>query len=646
MKRLQLSLLLVCFFSLQLVQAETPHTCVTTKQQSQHLKPVASAGQRAMEDGYDVKFHHLNLNVERNTLFLSGSVRTIAKVVSSQLDSFAFELHQSMTIDSIVSGGSILGFTRSSGDVKAKLPSTKNQNEIIDLTIYYHGTPTGASAIGDGFNSSTSPSWGNEATWSLSQPYSAYNWWPCKQSLQDKIDSSRCYITTDSSNKAGSNGRLENVVNLPNGKKRFEWVSHHPIDYYLISVAVSKYVEKNSWAHLENGDSVFIQNYIYNNPATYTTFKNVIDSIPYMVELFSKLYGPYPFADEKYGHCMAPLSGGMEHQTMTTQGFFDFGVTAHELGHQWFGDHVTCASWKDIFVNEGMASYSEYLAFQYLKSYSAAQASMATVHSDVMSQPGGSIYFTDTNENRIFDSRLSYNKGSAMVHMIRFELNNDSLFFQFFKNYQNEFGNGTASGEDYKHILETTSGKSFETFFNQWYYGEGYPTFSIRYNYVNGALQMKVTQTASMPGVTPIFVTPVEYLVHRSGAADTVLRLQQTDSVNYFSMPMTAAGITGIVIDPLNWILNKTGSIGRDTLLTAIGMNETEVLQLFPNPANAFIHLPYQLNDIHVYDVLGMEHIVAVSNQMIVTENLPEGAYMLSGVLQNKRVVARFIVRR
>src|SRR5690606_34514429 len=128
------------------------------------------------------------------------------------------------------------------------------------------------------------------------------------------------------------------------------------------------------------------------------------------IELFSGLYGMYPFADEKYGHCMAPISGGMEHQTMTTQGFFEKSLTAHELAHQWWGDYVTCGTWANIWINEGFASYSEYLMLQNLFPSQAA-GDMQQRHTNIMSQAGGSVWVADsTDESAIFDSRLVYNK--------------------------------------------------------------------------------------------------------------------------------------------------------------------------------------------------------------------------------------------
>src|SRR6202008_424072 len=194
----------------------------------------------------------------------------------------------------------------------------------------------------------------------------------------------------------------------------------------------------------------------------------------------STIYGLYPFHDEKYGHCMAPLGGGMEHQTMTTLGFFDFSIVAHEMGHQWWGDNVTCRTWNDIFLNEGFATYTEQLAIEHFDPTNAA-ANMLQAHNNVMSQLGGSVYNPDTtNVNRIFSSRLSYDKGCAIIHSLRFVINNDTLFFNGLKNFQAQYHHSTASIDDFKISMENFTGMNFGQFFTQWIYGEGYPTFNVK----------------------------------------------------------------------------------------------------------------------------------------------------------------------
>jgi len=568
------------------MQAQHPCSVAKVNRGSSHAS-LASSALTNLENNYDLKFYHLNVNIERNTTFISGNVRCLALVKSTVLDSFAFELHSNHIIDSVILNGTNRPVSRNVHEARVPFTSTLAQGALIDATVYYHGTaPTGASAaIGDGYSTGTSGSWGNEVTWSLSESYVAYEWFPCKQQLQDKIDSTWVFATTDSTNKVGSNGLLKNVVTVGN-KKRYEWKSKHPIDYYLISVACAQYVDYSFYAHPQGySDSILVQNYIYNNPSTLPYFKSVIDSTKQLVELESKLFGLYPWADEKYGHCMAPFGGGMEHQTMTSLGFFDFQVVAHELGHQWFGDKTTCRTWHDIFINEGFAAYIEQLVLEYLEPNQAAPQ-MLQVHSSVMSLPGGSVYNPDTTDmNRVFDSRLSYDKGSAILHSLRFVINNDSVFFPALRNYSNQYNNKTASIDDFKNSMAAFTGMNFNQFFTQWIYGEGYPTFNVKWNQPGGQLILKSIQTVSSSSITPLFITPIEYKVQRN-IGDTIILVMHSQATEQYSMNMPGT-VTGIVVDPNNWILNKVIGPTHDGTLTDINSYSNNLsINVYPNPAS------------------------------------------------------------
>ncbi len=580
-----------------------------------------------LENKYDLKFYHLNLNVERNTLFISGNVRSIAKVVAASLDSFAFVLHTNHTIDSVYVNGAKRNFVRRDSLVCATAGTAIPQNTLFDAIVYYKGTcPTGGgAAIGDGYNLATSPSWGNQVTWSLSESLCAYQWFPCKQDLTDKIDSSWVYATTDSANMVGSNGLLKNVVSL-GLKKRYEWKSKHPIDYYLISVSTAKYRQYNFYAKPQYlaPDSIFIQNFVYDNAinnSTWNTQKTALNKMKQTIELESNLYGMYPFYNEKYGHCMAPLSGGMEHQTMTTLGFFDFEIDAHELGHQWWGDNVTCKAWKDIFMNEGWASYTEYLCDQYLPAISgmAAATKMNNVHTSVMSQPGGSSYFTNAdtmNASVIFDSRLTYDKGSAIIHSMRYEINNDSVFFNAIRSFQHTYGGSTASVIEFRNFMQTYTGISFVQFFNQWYYGEGYPTFDVKWNQGGNTFVMSSTQTQSMPGSVPLFKTHVDYRISRTAMADTLVRLQHNAGVENYTLTLHGT-VTAIAVDPNNWILNKViGPVKDASLATGIESYQQPLVFVGPNPTSAELNVYVYNGDKATVDIVDMSGRLVLSKSI------------------------------
>lgn len=651
--------ILLCFASWNLLaQTEEEHPCARQKQYSATLTPVANRHQIASMQDYDVHYYKLDLAIERNSIYLSGNTTIAATVLNGPLTAFAFELHPNFTIDSLKVNQQTTGTARNGAVVTATLgfPGIA-QGGQVSVQVFYKGTaPSGASAaIGNGFSTGTSGSWGNQATWSLSQPYAAYEWFPVKQQLADKADSVEVWITTDSTNRAGSNGLLQQVTPMPGGKKRWEWKSRYAIAYYLISVSVARYVEYVQYAKPTGyPDSIFIQNFIYDNPATLPNFLTEINKTASMLQVFSSLYGLYPFHEEKYGHCMAPFSGGMEHQTMTTQGLFNQDLTAHELGHQWFGDHVTCGSWKDIWVNEGFATYSEYL---YRQSLSAASALtwMNSKHSSILSQTGGSVYVPDTTDvPRIFSSRLTYNKGAAILHILRYEINNDSLFFAALRTYQQLYSFGVATGVDFKSVVESTTGQSFTDFFNQWYFGQGYPTFAVQWNQVGTQFYLSATQSTSFPSVTPLFKTSVDYRVVRTGLPDTILRVWHDQPSKAYTFTLGGV-ITSISVDPNQNLLNGTGSVTKNTNLV-LATEDAEVeempsLEAWPIPVKYTLTVRLQSPEsdkaqqamlLDARGVVVQKIKLAPGVQTIQLRELPYGVYHL--VLEERPLVRTTLV--
>lgn len=584
---------LLCFATFSIQAQETSTTCSKRTKHEHSLKSATlSIAQIAETEKYDVNYYSLNLNMTNTSTYLSGTVEMQAKA-RVVIDSALFELFSTFTISEIRVNGQPVNYSRSNSAIK--VPVNASANEVFLIETDYSGTPPDAATNplgGGGMTYDTSPSWGNHVVWSLSEPFSAYEWFPVKQSLRDKIDSCSVKITVPDSCKAGSNGILENVVNLGNGFTRYEWKHRHPIDYYLISVAVAKYVEHSLYANPVGAPApILIQNYIYDNPQTLQNFLDEINETADFIELFYELYGPYPFEDEKYGHCMAPLSGGMEHQTMTTQGFFEKTLTAHELGHQWWGNNVTCASWSDIWVNEGFASYSEYLMLEDLYPNEKVQH-MTDVHNNVMTQVGGSVWFADSlNTNRIFSGRLTYDKGSAIVHTLRYLVNNDSLFFNTLQTFQTEFADSVAAGIDVRNKFMETTGLNLTPFFEQWYFGEGYPTYSIRYKQVANDLVLQISHTASKPSVTATFTNPIDVRIFRQGQTDTTIRFEIADNEELFIIPNFGTVTGNMGIDPKNWVVNKVGSITLDNTINLYEIQTTNELKIVPNPNNGIFSI-------------------------------------------------------
>lgn len=600
---------------------------------------------------YDVSFYFVDIEVNPTNVSIGGNVTIHASVVSPTLDTLALEYLKtsSMFVDSMFVNGVMVNTIHTNDHIYAEVPVTMNQGDEFVAQVYYHGTPP-VGGFFSGMNNAYSSNWGANVTWTLSEPYGARDWFPVKQVLPDKADSCWVFLTTDAEYMAGSQGLLTAVTPMPNNKVRYEWKSRYPIAYYLISFAVADYLEYNIYAKPDemNGDSILIQNFLYDHPNIVNAYQDDIDLTSDFVELFSDLYILYPFHEEKYGHCLTQIGGGMEHQTMTTIGSFNYDLVTHELGHMWFGDNVTCATWQDIWINEGFASYSEYLARQSLIGQSSANSWMSSTHSNVLSAPDGSVYVPENeldNIWRIFNGRLSYDKGAAIIHMIRFELDDDDMFFEIMSEFQVRFADSTATGLDFKAVVEDISGEDFTDFFDQWYFGEGYPTYSIVWNQTEEGLNMNVTQTASFPSVTPLFKMDMEYRVATT-ELDTVIRLHHDANFTQFTIPLEGE-VGAIMVDPNNWVLNKTGSI-------TVGIEETENLAYFsygPNPAREYLNL-YMANssntrlDVSILDVTGRVMQASQESGDVIKLNiadLPKGSYLIRVLSGEQAYTKRFV---
>ncbi|MBX9853623.1 MAG: T9SS type A sorting domain-containing protein [Cytophagaceae bacterium] len=564
---------------------ETNIPLMEQKAYAAKLKAVKSGA----ENTYDIYYHRCEWLIDPAVNYIKGSVATHFKPTISSFSKMQFDLDTAFTIDSIRYHNTLLTWSKLPEDIlQVNLPSVLPVNISDSVIIYYQGIPDAnlTSFVQSEHN-------GTPIIWTLSEPYGAKDWWPCKQDLNDKIDSMDIIVTTPQVNRVASNGILLSEI-VSGTDKIYHWKTKYRMAAYLVGIAVTNYVYYSDYVPLTAG-SIEVLNYVY--PEDLASAQSQTPEIINIIQYYDSLTILYPFANEKYGHAQFGRTGGMEHQTMSFVSYFSRTLLAHECAHQWFGDHVTCGSWEDIWLNEGFATYFEGLyeeRFYPANWYAWKQNKI----NNITSQPGGSVKCNDTTSvPRIFSSRLSYNKGAYLLHMLRWKLG-DSVFFLSLKNYLNTPGiaSNYARTTDLQAALETTSGQSLTDFFNQWYYNEGYPSYQVIWEQNGNTLNVIINQAQSHPSVT-FFKMPVP--VKFVGATkDTLLVFDHTFSGENFTATIDFP-IMSAQFDPELRILSKNNSVME---FTQPDILKDEVM-IYPNPFSGDLSILYSLKNSNEFTV-------------------------------------------
>lgn len=588
---------------------------------------------------YDVVYHRLSLHIDPRKRDMHGKVMTYVVPKTNTLSQLAFDLSDSMTVDSVLFHNVSMSFNHFKNAVQIPLPASLTQGVIDSIEIHYSGDPTANPSFSyereSGRASSPSP-----LIWTLSQPYGAREWWPCKQGLVDKIDSLDMEITIPKGNKAAGNGVLTKITEPTDSQLTFHWKHRYPIATYLVATAVTDYVEFTDWVHFSNGDSLAILNYAFPESKPFMEVP-VKQTIPLM-QLFDSLLGTYPFMGEKYGHAEFLRGGGMEHQTMSFMGSWNFGLIAHELAHQWFGDQVTCRTWSDLWLNEGFATYLTLLGRELLQDKTTWRNEQLGSRERAMREPTESVFVEDTMDvERLFSSHLTYNKGAQLLRMLQWQLG-DSLFFLSLRNYLNDHDltYSFARASDLKFHLENVSEKNLTEFFDDWYYGSGNPHYIVNWEQIGSTISIHIRQTTNSE--IDFFEMPVELLLKNKTDSQFVV-LEPDDNSYSISLNVDFL-VDSVLFDPNLWVLS-TSEVHNLTELNA-------ELILYPNPTGNQLHISSfrtTYTGYTIYDATGKKVITTnlnASNGLFHTidvRGLANGLYFVELTGTDTKSVGKFV---
>ena len=501
------------------------------------------------QEKYDVTYYKLDLKFDRVNAMLRGNVAMSADVVAPlaicEIDCFWM-----LQIDSVRVNDVRSTYNRDDLVVRVNLGRSFQAGEKFTVTTFYHANEDEVNWWGLHFTTyDNKPIIGN-----LSEPFYARSWWPCKDHPNDKADSLDFRITYASDLFCASNGTMISDVDNLDGFRSTLWAVRYPISTYLVSVAIAEFDHWRDWALKTDSDSLPVDFWVY--PALLGAAQQTYPITAVAIDTLSRIFGEYPFKNEKYAMSNFMWGGAMEHQTNTSMspGMTSNSLTiVHELAHQWWGDMITCRDWHHIWLNEGFATYCEALFLETMMGEPGLKGYMDAIQYFT----DGSVYCYDTTNAGSILNLIEYHKGAWVLHMLRGVIG-DEAFFAGFRNYgDSPLKYGTAITEDFQSYMEAASGKDLDWFFTEWIYGHGNPSYEYSWQCVqNGSgyrLDLIINQAQTNTGVFKMPL-PLRFVTTSDVIEDTLwnehgFTLYQIDCPD---------SVTAVVFDPNNWVLESS----------------------------------------------------------------------------------------
>jgi len=588
-----------------------------------HRQSMANTG------NYDIKYHRIFLSPSFNDRQLQGQVTTYF-VPSQNISQMEFDFHSQMNVQSVSQRGNNLNFTQLNNRLIIHFSQNVTAGILDSLTINYSGNvpDTGmGSYVVSAHNAIP-------LVWTLSEPYGARDWWPCKQDLTDKADSIDVILkypkyANNEIMQGVSNGLLTSESETTESGTLYKittWKHRYPIAAYLVAFAITNYSLFSQTAGIHQ--SFPIDNYVF--PENLNFIQAQSGSFVPVMNYFEQKYGHYPFNNEKYGQIQFGWGGGMEHQTATFLVNFNRSLVAHELAHQWFGDAVTCGSWHDIWLNEGFATYSEALIHEQFDGQNSFDSWKNDANSFITSQPGGSVYVQDTTDIwRIFDSRLSYRKGAMVLNMLRLKLG-DNDFFQGLQNYVNQKSFQYVLTADFQTVMENQSGENLTEFFNDWIYGEGFPTYQILVSQTAPHQYTVNVQQITSHNSVDFFEMPLPFIFTDDNGHSYEIMLNNTMNGENFNVN-TGFEVTHVYFDPHHDIIKGPGTLN---LVLKNKIIQPDEIKIYPNPAQSLLNIKNntssQILSLSILSIDGktIKNFINPGNSIDI-KDLPAGTYQV-----------------
>ena len=408
--------------------------------------------------GYDALHYEIDLRFVPEGNHISGTT-TITAAATQDLSRFNLDLY-GLAVGAVTVDGAPAAFERQGSELVITPAKSLARGATFTVAVAYAGVPDpiadpGVPRVRLGWQA-----WDDGFFGVISEPSGAMNWFPSNNHPSDKATYALS-ITLPDDLTAAANGVLREVIDHEDDTRTFAWEMRDPMASYLTTVVVGDYIEAR-----DDAGPVPIRNYFPAgiNASSISGYGITQEIMTWLIDLI----GPYPFAE--YGVVVLPgYRFALETQTLSVfgDGAPDPLVIVHELVHQWFGNSVSPASWGDIWLNEGFATYFMALYLGETRGPQALEDFLTRSRAN-WSPPG------DIEVAELFSASV-YFRGALTLHALRAEVGDD-VFIDILRSYYEQHAHGVATTDDFIAAAERVTGRNLGEVFDAWLYDEDMPS--------------------------------------------------------------------------------------------------------------------------------------------------------------------------
>lgn len=570
---------------------------------------------------YDVNYYFLDISIIPESHSIEGSLLCRVKILES-IESLMLDLDDPFTVSTVffsLNEGeySEVTYTHSNDILNIQIPENVVEDDIVTVEVFYSGAPRIANnpPWGVGFVWETTPA-GNPWIAVACEDEGGDIWWPCKDHPSDEPDSMNMNFTVPNPLMCVSNGQYMGVVDNGDNTSTYKWFNSTPINNYNVTFYAAEFLLIADEYESTIGNTIPFRFWVL--PESYDEAMDYMDVFLAEFNFLEEICGPFPFGTDKHGWAHAPY-WGMEHQSIIAYGHdfttnnwgYDY-IHYHEMAHEWWGNLITAKDWADVWIHEGIATYTEALYVENLTGMDdylqfMRQHRPNDNHSYALA-PAMSM-----TAGEAFDNLNSYSRGASVMHTLRYHLGDD-LFFELLKRWAypdpNDMDNTNGrlcrilSTQDMKIQAEEVTGMDLDPFFNVFMREASFPDLLVEREYNQTVFQWQTENGVPLDVNIPILINDEEFTVEMTDGQGSIATSFEDD----------------LDIDPDKWILMTQPTISVSVNdLNDLGFS-VSLKQNYPNPFSDFTQLEYSISktspvSLKLYDMLGNEVYVMVDEE-------------------------------